>query len=136
MAPLPLPQPDPVTRPYWESLRSHALALQWCAACQAPVFYPRPVCPRCLGSHLEWRPASGRGVLHSFTIVHRAPAPELQGAVPYAVALVDLEEGVRLMATLQDVDPAPEALRIGMPLELVYDDVSAEVTLPRFRPAR
>jgi uncharacterized OB-fold protein len=75
-------------------------------------------------------------VLHSFTIVHRAPAPELQGAVPYVVALVDLEEGVRLMATLQDVDPDPEALRIGMPLELVYDDVSAEVTLPRFRPAR
>ena len=69
-----------------------------------PRFYPRPVCPRCFGVHLEWRPASGRGALYSFTIVHRAPGPELQGAVPYVVALVDLEEGVRLMATLQDVD--------------------------------
>jgi uncharacterized OB-fold protein len=124
-----------VTRPYWESLRAHALALQWCAACQAPIFYPRALCPRCFGADLEWRPASGRGSLYSFTIVHRAPSPALQGAVPYVVALVDLEEGVRLMTTLQDVVPDPEALRPGMPLELVYDDVSAEVTLPRFRPA-
>ena len=141
---LPLPQPDPATQPYWDSLRAHALRLPWCLTCGRAFFYPRPVCPRCLGADLEWRPASGRGTLYSFTVVHRAPPPPpppagaatgaWAGAVPYVVALVDLEEGVRLMANLVGVAPQPAALRIGAPLVLEYEDVTPEVTLPRFRP--
>jgi uncharacterized protein len=131
----PLPQPDPVTLPFWEGLKAHTLRLQRCAACSTFVFYPRAVCPHCFSASLEWIEASGRGTLHTFTIVHRAPTPEFRGDVPYVVALVDLEEGVRMMASLLDVTPEPDAIQIGMPLEIVYDDVTPEVTLPRFRPA-
>jgi uncharacterized OB-fold protein len=91
---------------------------------------------------VEWRPASGRGTLHSFTVVHRAPPPPegavdgaWAGTVPYVVALVDLDEGVRLMANLVGVTPDPATLTIGAPLTLEYADVTAAVTLPRFRPA-
>jgi uncharacterized OB-fold protein len=145
---LPLPQPDPATQPYWDSLRAHAMRLPWCLTCDRAFFYPRPHCPRCLGAVLEWRPVGGRGTLYSFTVVHRAPPPQpaapgtagtatgpWAGAVPYVVALVDLEEGVRLMANLVGVAPDAATLRIGAPLELEYADVSPEVTLPRFRPA-
>lgn len=145
---LPLPQPDPATQPYWDSLRAHAMRLPWCLTCDRAFFYPRPHCPRCLGTAIEWRPAAGRGTLYSFTIVHRAPPPPppapgtagpaagaWAGAVPYVVALVDLEEGVRLMANLVGVAPDATVLRIGTPLELEYADVDPAVTLPRFRPA-
>jgi hypothetical protein len=77
--------------------------------------------------------ASGRGTLHAFTIVHRAPAREFQADVPYVVALIDLDEGVRLLATLVEVAPDPVAVRIGARVEIVYDDVTPDVTLPRFR---
>lgn len=131
----PLPEPDPATRPYWDSLRAHALQVQRCAACGRSVFYPRAVCPHCFGGPLEWRRVSGRGALYSFTVVHRAPTPAFRLDVPYVVALVDLDEGVRLMGTLVDVAPIPEHIHIGMPVAAVYDDVTPEVTLLRFRPA-
>ncbi|HEV2122756.1 MAG TPA: Zn-ribbon domain-containing OB-fold protein [Chloroflexota bacterium] len=129
-----LPQPDPVTQPYWDSLRRHALQLQRCNACGRFVFYPRAACPACLNGTLEWVPASGRGTLYTYTIVHRAPSPEFQAQTPYIVALVDLEEGVRLLTTLVNVPPDPDQVNIGMPLEIVYDDLNLEITLPRFRP--
>jgi hypothetical protein len=131
----PLPQPDPVTQPYWDSLKAHAMQVQRCAECGKWVFYPRALCPHCGGARLEWRPVSGRATLYSFTIVHRAPSPELQAEAPYVVALVDLEEGVRLMARLTGIDPDPANLRIGLSLRLHYDDATAEVTLPVFRPS-
>jgi uncharacterized OB-fold protein len=132
----PLPIPDPVTRPYWESLRAHAMEIQRCAACGRYVFYPRAVCPHCFGGPLVWRRVSGRGTVYAFTVVHRAPAPEFQADAPYVVALVDLEEGVRLMATLVGVAADPVRIAIGTPVEVVYDDVTPEVTLPRFRPVQ
>jgi hypothetical protein len=134
MLSVPLPETDPVTLPYWESLRAHAMRLPWCPVCARAVFYPRPFCPRCGSWALEWRPASGRATLYSFTVVHRPPTREWPGPVPYVVALVDLEEGVRLMTTLVDVAPDPAGLRIGLPLEVTYDDVTPEITLPRYRP--
>jgi uncharacterized protein len=135
MATGPLPQPDPVTRPYWESVKAHAMRIQRCGDCARYVFYPRALCPICGGASLEWHPVCGRGALYSFTVVHRAPTPELQVEAPYVVALADLEEGVRLMARLTGFDADPEHIQIGTPLALDYDDVDAGVTLPRFRPA-
>ena len=133
----PLPVADPVTRPYWESVKAHAMRVQCCEACGTHVFYPRPVCPACFSASLTWVPVSGRGTLYSFTVVHHAP-PEFRSEGQYVVALVELEEGVRLLSTLVEVapDPASGEIQMGMPLELVYDDVTPEVTLPRFRPAR
>lgn len=130
----PLPIPDPVTRSFWDSLKAHAIRLQRCDACGRLVFYPRAVCPSCLSDELVWTPVSGRGVVHAFTIPHRHPNPAFGAHVPYVVALIELDEGVRMLSNLVGVDPTPIAVRIGMPVEIVYDDVTNEITLPRFRP--
>jgi uncharacterized protein len=128
----PLPTPDPVTKPFWDSLKAHAIQLQRCGACERFIYYPRPLCPGCLSDRLEWTAVSGRGVVHAFTIPHRHPNRAFQP--PYVVALVELEEGARMMTNLVEVDPTPEAVAVGMSVEIVYDDVTAEVTLPKFRP--
>ena len=132
----PLPLPDPVTRPFWDSLKAHAIQLQRCQACHRLIYYPRPVCPGCGGADLVWTSVSGRGVVHAFTIPHRHPHPAFGAHVPYVVALVELEEGARMLTNLVDVEPTPQAVRVGLPVEIVYDDVSPEITLPRFRPRR
>ena len=130
----PLPIPDPVTRPFWDSLKAHAIQLQRCDACGRFIYYPRPVCPGCLLDNLVWSSVSGRGVVHAFTIPHRHPSPAFGSGVPYVVALIELEEGVRMMSNLIDVDPTPQAVKVGLPVEIVYDDVTEEITLPKFRP--
>lgn len=129
-----LPVADPVTAPFWESVRAHAMQIQQCDACERFVFYPRVVCPHCGSRALTWRPVAGTGVVHAFAIVHRHPNPAFAAEIPYVVALVELDEGVRMMTNLVDVPPDPAAVRVGMPVEVVYDDVSDEVTLPKFRP--
>lgn len=131
----PLPTPDPVTKPFWDSLKAHAIQLQRCSGCGRFVYYPRALCPGCLSDDLVWTPVSGRGVLHAFTIPHRHPNRAFSADGPYVVALVDLEEGVRVMSNLIGVDPTPEAVTVGMPVEIVYDDVTEEITLPKFRPS-
>ena len=129
----PLPVPTPETRPFWEAARRHELHLQRCGACGRHIFYPRAVCPHCLGADLVWEKVSGRGTLHTFTIVMRGqkgfPLP-----TPYVLAVVELAEGARLMTNLIGVAADPAAVRIGMPVEVVFEDVTPEVTLPRFRP--
>ena len=130
----PLPIPDPVTKPFWDSLKAHAIQLQRCPACDRFIYYPRAVCPSCLSAELEWRPVSGRGVVHAFTIPHRHPNRAFGAEVPYVVVLVELEDGVRIMSNLIEVEPTPEAVQVGMPVEIVYDDVTEEITLPKFKP--
>ena len=129
----PLPIPDPVTKPFWDSLKAHAIQLQRCGQCGQYVYYPRALCPYCSADDLAWTPVSGRGVVHAFTIPHRHPNPAFGSGAPYVVALIELEEGVRMMSNLIDVDPTPDAVRIGLPVEIVYDDVTDEITLPKFR---
>ena len=131
MAEQPLPTPDPVTKPFWDSLKAHRIRLQHCDACDKFVYYPRAVCPTCLSNELVWMEVSGRGVIHAFTIPHRHPNPAFQ--VPYVVVLVELEEGVRMLSNLMDVQPAADQVPIGAPVEIVYDDVNESITLPRFR---
>jgi uncharacterized OB-fold protein len=130
----PIPVPTPETRPFWEAAHRHELSLQRCRACGRYVFYPRAACPHCFAADLEWRRVSGRGTLHTFTVVHRGQRGFPLGP-PYVIAIVELEEGARLMTNLVGVEPDPQKIRIGMPVEVVFEDVSAEITLPRFRPA-
>ena len=130
----PLPTPDPVTKPFWDSLKAHAIQLQRCGGCGRFIYYPRAVCPSCLSDDLTWTSVSGRGVVHAFTIPHRHPILAFGGHVPFVVAMVELEEGARILSNLVEVDPTPEAVKVGMPVEIVYDDVTDEITLPRFRP--
>jgi uncharacterized OB-fold protein len=132
--PGPIPLPTPETRPFWEAARRHELCLQRCTACAEYLFYPRAVCPRCLGTDLEWRRVSGRGTLHTFTVVHRGARGFPLGP-PYVLAIVELAEGPRLMTNLVGIAPDPAAFSIGMPVEVVFEDVTDQVTLPRFRPA-
>jgi uncharacterized protein len=129
----PLPEADPVSAPYWDSLKAHDLRLQQCGKCGRFVFYPRGLCPHCHAEQLTWQPVSGKGSIHSFTIVYRHWNPGFAADAPYVVALVELEEGVRLVSNLIDVEADPARISIGAPVELVYDDVTPEVTLPKFR---
>jgi uncharacterized protein len=131
----PLPTPDPVTQPFWDSLKEHAVKLQKCGGCKQFIFYPRALCPSCMSDDLAWTSISGRGVVHAFAIPHRHPNRVFTEGGPYVVALIELEEGVRMMSNLVEVDPTPEAVTVGMAVEIVYDDVTDEVTLPKFRPA-
>jgi hypothetical protein len=129
----PIPVPTPESKPFWDATRRHELSLQRCRACAQWVFYPRAACPHCLSGDLEWRRVSGRGTVHTFTVAHRGQKGFPLGS-PYVIAMVELEEGPRLMTNLVDVVPDPTQIRIGMPVEVVFEDVSAEIALPRFRP--
>lgn len=131
----PLPVPDPVTKPFWDGLRARELRIQKCKPCGSAIFYPRVVCPSCGSRDLAWTVASGRGTLHAFTIAHRGVPAAFKGAAPYVVAMVDLEGGGRIMTNLIGVDPSPAAIKIGMAVSAVFEDVTDAATLVKFKPA-
>ncbi|HVX29096.1 MAG TPA: Zn-ribbon domain-containing OB-fold protein [Nitrolancea sp.] len=131
----PLPQADPVTAPFWESVKAHAMKIQRCNDTGKFFFYPRGMSPFTLSDNISWEPVSGKGTVHAFSIVHNNRAPGFADEIPYVVAMIELEEGPRMMSNLIDVEPDPEHVKIGMPVEIVYDDVTDEITLPKFRPA-
>jgi uncharacterized OB-fold protein len=124
------PVPDAVSQPFWDGVAEGVLRVQRCRDCGRYVFYPRAVCPFCMSAGLEWVEASGAGRVHSFTVVHRAP-PDYRDEAPYVVALVQLEEDVRMMTRLVDVEPG--AVAVDMPVELA---IRGEPRLPYFRPRR
>jgi len=128
-----LPRPTPETKPFWDGAKQHKLMLPWCKACGRAHFYPRSCCPHCFGFDLEWKEASGRGKLHTFVINHK-PAKGFEDKVPYVIAVVELAEGPRMMSNLVTSEtPTPDNVRIDMDLEVVFDDVTPEITLPKFR---
>lgn len=129
---IPLPAPDPVSEPFWQALADGTFRLQRCRACGRFQHYPRPACVRCLSADLEWAEASGEGVVHSYTVIHRVGVPAWRARVPYVVALVDLAEGVRLQTNLVDV--APDAVEVGLPVRLRPERVDDRITLPYFAP--
>ncbi|MEV0701638.1 Zn-ribbon domain-containing OB-fold protein [Saccharopolyspora sp. NPDC050389] len=106
--------PDAETRPFWDGIAAGELRIQRCADCEAAVFYPRSVCPGCFGDRLDWFTASGRGTVYSCTVAHRAFG-EFAGQAPFTVALVDLDEGPRMLTRIVDGDQT----RIGDRVELV-----------------
>jgi len=129
----PLPTPDADSRAYWQGLKDGKLLLQHCSDCRHVQFYQQSICRTCGGENLVHRAASGRGTVHSFSVVHRAPGPAFKQDTPYAILLVELDEGPRMISSLVDADPA--ALWFDMPVELVCEPVNDQVVLPRFRPA-
>lgn len=129
----PLPSPDADTAELWEGLRRGELLLQHCLACGAVQYYQQAVCRSCGSNRLEHRPASGRGRVHSYSVVHRAPGPAFKADTPYAVLLVELEEGPRMISALTGADPG--CVEFDMEVELVCVPVDDDVTLPYFRPA-
>lgn len=131
----PLPQPTPETQPFWDSVKAHQMQLQRCHDCNDFYFYPRPFCPSCYSTNVVWEPVSGKGTLETYVINHR-PAPGFQDDAPYVMAVVTLEEGPRMFTNLVNVEPEPSSLPVDMALEVVYDDVTDEITLPKFQPAQ
>ncbi|GLC94282.1 hypothetical protein Tamer19_36900 [Cupriavidus sp. TA19] len=121
------------SRPFWEAAAGGKLMIQQCEQCDRWVFYPRSHCPGCWSDRLAWREASGMAKLKSYSVVHRAGHPAWQSLAPYALALVQLDEGPSMLTTL--VDMRFEALEIGMPLQVRYVRVG-EFTLPMFTAAQ
>ena len=132
--PLPIPQPE--SDFYWEKAKQHELWLRQCNDCKSTYFYPRNICPDCFSRNTTWIQSSGKGTVHTFAIVHRAPTPAFRDDVPYVVAMVDLEEGARMPTNLVGIEPDPEQIRAGMQVEVTFEDVTEDVTLPKFRPAK
>ena len=129
----PVPIPDEISAPFFDGARDGKLMLQHCAACDRWSFPVRERCPHCFAGSLRWRAASGRGTLYTFAIMHQVMNPGFASAVPYNVAQVDLDEGVRMTSNVVEI--GNDALRIGMRLEAVFEDVGGNVRIPKFRPA-
>jgi uncharacterized OB-fold protein len=129
----PLPRIDEESKGFWEACQRRELVMQRCGACGALRYYPRALCPTCLSDAVEWVRSSGRGTVYTFTVTHQNQAPGFRDALPYVLAYVELDEGVRMLTNI--VDCAPDAVRIGMPVEVVFEDATATVTLPKFKPA-
>ncbi len=132
------------SRPYWEATREGRLLVQWCTACDRGIFYPRAFCPYCAGAAgaagaavgtLEWREASGRATVHAAVIEHRPEAAgvSFSGGEPYCIALIDLEEGVRMMTNI--VGCPPDDVHSGMAVAVSWEPLSDGRQLPLFRPA-
>ena len=128
----PLPIPTPETRHFWEGTRAGELRLQRCSDCAHTYFPPRPFCPACASREVAVFRASGRAQLHSYVISHR-PAPGF--TPPYSIAVVELEEGPRMMTNIVGCPQTPEALVLDMPVEVTFEAIDDEISLPLFRPA-
>lgn len=126
------PPVTPVSQPFWEATRDRRLLVQWCTDCDRPIFYPREVCPSCLGTDLEWRPSAGTGTVYAVSVQHRPANPTMADRVPYVVALIDLDDGIRLLSNVVGCDPGEVA--IGQPVEVTWELLSDGRHLPQFQP--
>jgi uncharacterized OB-fold protein len=129
----PVPRPAPESIPYWQAAKEHRLSLPRCQACERFWFPPSRSCPHCLSADFAFEDVSGRGKVYSFVTFHRPYHPAFEAEVPYVVALVELEEGPRLLTNI--LGARPEDVRCDMPVEVVFDDVDEDHSFPKFRPA-
>jgi len=130
--PRPVPDPDISGAPFWEAAARHELVLQTCASCGTIRHPPRPMCPACNSMEYTFEQASGRGRIWSWVIAHAPVLPSFAQKVPYNVVVVELDEGVRMVGNLFDVDN--DAIEEGMPVTVDFDDVEEGVSLPVWRP--
>ena len=130
----PMPEPDHVTRPFWEATKQKKLLFQRCPDCGAHQFFPQAHCRGCLSDRLEWVASKGHGTVYSFTVIHRPPAAAFEKEAPYAVGLIDIDEGCRMISNIVGVNP--EDVCVGMPVEVVFEESTPEISLPKFRPRR
>jgi len=126
-----LPVPTPETEHFWQGTAAGELRLQRCGACEQVYFPPRPFCPACASRDVEVFRASGRATLYSYVINHR-PGPGFDA--PHSIAVVQLEEGPRMMTNVVGCPQTPEALELDMPLEVTFEKMSDEIALPLFQP--
>lgn len=125
------PLPTPETQHYWDGAAAGELRLQRCDACANVYFPPRPFCPACASRSVSAFAASGKATLYSY-VIHHLPVPGFKP--PYAIAVVQLAEGPRMMTNIVDCPQTPEALQLDMPLEVTFEKLDDKITLPQFRP--
>jgi hypothetical protein len=133
----PLPTPSAVSQPFWDATKEHRLTFQRCRLCGTRVFYPRDICPgpQCFGvGTLEWEESTGNGRVYSYTISYQPAHPSFADDVPYVIAIIDLDEGWRMVSNIVNIDP--KEVQVGMKVEVVWDDVTPEFTLPKFQPRK
>jgi uncharacterized OB-fold protein len=130
--PLPRPLSPELTRPFWEAIKRHELMIPRCKTCGHVFFYPRSECPRCLSNNVEWMHVSGRGRLHTYTVVYQPANAAFRDDTPYIYAVVQLDEGPRMVSNI--VQCNLDDVRVDMPLEAIFDDVTPEWTLVKFKP--
>ncbi len=130
----PLPAYDNVNRRYWDAAKGHEFVLQKCAECGNVQFPPAGVCSKCLSDNLEWVRASGKGRVWSFNVFHQVYWESFRSEVPYNVAWIELQEGPMIISNLVGIKN--EDIRVDMPVEVVFEDITEDWTLPKFRPAR
>ena len=128
----PFPRPSPTTRPFWDGLNEREVQIQRCEGCDSWVFYPRTRCPCCLSDQLVWRKVSGLGFLYTYTLARQPTAPHFAEETPQQLAVVELDEGVRMPSTLVNVEPSD--IVIGMRLRPYFDHVTDTLTLLRYQP--
>ena len=128
----PVPQPDDLSRPFFEGALRGELVIQRCDTCRAFLAPGSRACTECLDEALSWTAASGRATLHTFAVMHQRYHPGFADDIPYNIAVVELEEGLRLNTNV--VGLQNDELRVGMPLEVVFEDAGEGVALPKFRP--
>ncbi len=128
----PVPQLNADNRPFWEGCREHRLKIPKCSSCGYLRWPPAFLCPKCLSAENEWINACGTGRVYTYAVYHIAPYPAFKESLPYVVAMVTLEEGPRMMTNIIDCDPA--GIYCEMPVEVSWDDITEEISIPRFRP--
>jgi uncharacterized OB-fold protein len=130
----PVPEASPALAPFFAAARAGRLVVQRCAGCGALRFPPRELCSGCLGREATWQDVSGRGEIFSYNVMHQVYHPGFAADVPYAVVIVTLEEGPKITSNL--VGCPVDEIAVGMPVEVVFEQVSPDVTLPKFRRRR
>ncbi len=127
----PMPIPNADTMPFWEACNRDELIYQLCRKCDYRQFYPRRICKQCGSNTLEWVKASLRGNVYSFTIQYRAPMSAFREDVPYVIALIDLDDDIRMMMNIKNC--SPEDIYIGMPVRIIFEE-RGEQKIPQAKP--
>jgi uncharacterized OB-fold protein len=127
----PLPIPDGDSHVFWQGCKENKLLIQKCKDCSKHIFYPRILCPHCFSEQVEWVESTGKGKIYSYTIARRGGGPAFKDDAPYAVALIELDEGVRMFSNIINIDV--EKVKCDLPVEVVFEE-QEDFTLPKFQP--
>ena len=130
----PIPVMQPWSEEFWKGTKQHKLLIQECNDCNVKIFYPRKYCPECWSANLGWSEASGKAKVYTYTTMMDMVEPKFWEDLPYVLAIVELEEGIKMMTRI--VECEPETVSMGMDVEVVFEDISDECALPFFRPAK
>lgn len=128
----PLPLLTSLSKAFYEGCKENKLLYQHCKDCEEVIFYPKIVCPNCMGTNLDWKESTGKGKIFTFTVAYDFAPPEFASSTPYALAVVNLEEGFSMLTNIVDCDL--NKIECDMPVEVLFDPVTPEITLPKFRP--